>query len=90
MFCDGCGDRIEAHSSSYECAADSVGGCVLGGRTSYAGGVFVTVAGAGVAETGTGVAEAVPDGVLNEVVAFQAASFRPIAVVSCVVAESLE
>ena len=47
-------------------------------------GVFVTVAGAGVAEAGTGVAEAGTDMVVDKAALLKAANFRPIAKVSCV------
>ena len=52
------------------------------GRRSCAGGVFVIVAGTGMAEAGTG-------GVDVVVVPFKAASFRPSAEVSCVVGKGL-
>ena len=63
------------------------------GRISCAGGVFGAMAKVGVAEAETAVAEAGTDGVgavvIDEVVPLEAASFRSIAEVSCVGAESL-
>ena len=64
------------------------------GRISWAGDLFVTGAGAGVAEAGTGAAKAGTNvvGVMmagKKVVPLEVASFRPMAGVNCVGAESL-